>query len=105
MNSIFLSKQQINQLPASSILYAGTSGEDLYLHSFDRYYNLGDDEIKDNKNPILENGFKGDYPSDKSQITNYFVYHFVTSDKTANNTSIIIFQNAEFLDVFLKDGE
>lgn len=107
MKRITLSKQEINQLPASSILFASChqTCDDLYIWSFEKYKTLDNDELKDNKQAILDDGYKGHYPQNKTEIDNYFIYHFCKNGTTGNDTSVVIFQNGEFLEVFLQENE
>ena len=100
MKTLTLTKEQLNQLAPTSLLWCKSDCDDLYCWDFSRYNRLGAQELEDNKAQVIAQGFAGDHPV-AGNLDNYFIFHFVWSDETANaNISrVITFHEGEFKEV------
>lgn len=102
MKTLTLTKEQLNQLAPTSLLWCQSDYDDLYCWDFSRYNRLDAQELEDSKAQVIAQGFAGDYPV-PGNLDNYFIYHFVWSNgaANANNARVITFHEGEFKEVLI----
>jgi hypothetical protein len=103
MATLTLTKEELNALSPTSLLWCMADDGDLHCGDFSQYSDLDPQEIEDSRPEVVAHGFEGDYPTDRSGIDNYFIFHFLWSAKSANGDSakVVTFHEGEFRGVQL----